>query len=70
MTPPGEAEADRGLDLKAAARRGAFFGVVAVAAVVLVATLPGVDEVRDRLAAAGVEVRDGPHGTEWALRQG
>jgi uncharacterized membrane protein YbhN (UPF0104 family) len=43
---------ERGLDLGAAARRGAFFAVVAVAAVLLVATLPGVDEVRDRLADA------------------
>ncbi|WP_028059106.1 lysylphosphatidylglycerol synthase domain-containing protein [Candidatus Solirubrobacter pratensis] len=52
MSPPGETDADRGLDFGAAARRGAFFGVVAVAAAVLVATLPGVDDVRDRLAAA------------------
>jgi cysteinyl-tRNA synthetase len=26
------------------------------------------DALRDRLAAAGVEVRDGPSGVEWSLR--
>jgi hypothetical protein len=26
--------------------------------------------VRDRLAAAGVEVRDTPDGAEWGLREG
>lgn len=41
---------ERGLDLGAAARRGVFFAVVAVIAVLLVTTLPGIGEVRDRLS--------------------
>ena len=45
-------EADRGLDLGSATRRGALFAVVAVVVVVAVSTLPGVDDVRDRLADA------------------
>jgi uncharacterized membrane protein YbhN (UPF0104 family) len=44
--------AERGLDLGAAAKRGALFAVVAVVVAVAVSTLPGIDEVRDRLADA------------------
>ena len=43
-------DADRGLDLGSAARRGALFAVVAVVVAVAVSTLPGIDDVRDRLA--------------------
>ena len=45
-------DADRGLDLGSAARRGALFAVVAVVVAVAVSTFPGVDDVRDRLADA------------------
>ncbi len=50
MSTPSQEE--RGLDLGAAAKRGAFFAVVLIAGAVLLATLPGVDDVRDRLADA------------------
>jgi uncharacterized membrane protein YbhN (UPF0104 family) len=43
---------DAGLDVRAIAKRAAFFAVVAVLAAVGIGALPGVDEVRDRLAAA------------------
>jgi uncharacterized membrane protein YbhN (UPF0104 family) len=46
------ADAERGLDLGSAAKRGALFAVVAVVVAVAVSTLPGVDDVRDRLANA------------------
>jgi uncharacterized membrane protein YbhN (UPF0104 family) len=41
-----------GFDVRGIAKRAAFFAVVAVAAVVALATLPGVGEVRDRLGRA------------------
>jgi uncharacterized membrane protein YbhN (UPF0104 family) len=41
-----------GLDLGSAAKRGAFFVVVLVAVVVLILTLPGVGDIRDRLSDA------------------
>ena len=43
---------ESGVDGRAIAKRAAFFVVVAVAAVVGISALPGVDEVRDRLAGA------------------
>jgi uncharacterized membrane protein YbhN (UPF0104 family) len=43
---------DSGFDGRAIARRAAFFVVVAVVAVVGISALPGVGEVRDRLAGA------------------
>jgi uncharacterized membrane protein YbhN (UPF0104 family) len=43
---------ESGVDARAIARRAALFGVVAVAAAVGISALPGVDDVRDRLAAA------------------
>jgi uncharacterized membrane protein YbhN (UPF0104 family) len=43
---------ESGVDGRAIARRAAFFGVVAVAAVIGIAALPGVGEVRERLAGA------------------
>ena len=43
---------ESGVDGRAIARRAAFFAVLAVATVVAISALPGVDEVRDRLAAA------------------
>ena len=45
-------DTDRGLDLGSAGRRGALFAVVAVVVAVAVSTLPGIDDVRDRLADA------------------
>ena len=45
-------EQDSGFDVRGIVRRVALFAVVAIAALVALATLPGVDEVRDRLAAA------------------
>jgi len=45
-------DTEHGLDLGSAARRGALFAVVAVVVTVAVSTLPGVDDVRDRLADA------------------
>jgi len=43
---------ESGIDGRAIAKRAAFFVVVAIAAVVGISALPGVDEVRDRLAGA------------------
>jgi uncharacterized membrane protein YbhN (UPF0104 family) len=43
---------DSGVDVRAIARRAAFLAVLAVAAAVGISALPGVDEVRDRLADA------------------
>src|SRR4029079_1851993 len=43
---------ESGVDGRAIAKRAAFFVVVAVAAVVGISALPGVDEVRDHLAGA------------------
>lgn len=43
---------DSGVDVRALARRAGLFAVVAVAGGALLATLPGVDEVRDRLGSA------------------
>jgi uncharacterized membrane protein YbhN (UPF0104 family) len=43
---------DTGIDGRAIAKRGAFFAVVLVAVIVGVSTLPGVGDVRDRLADA------------------
>ena len=45
---PGTAEA--GLDVRAIAKRGALFAVIAVAAAVGIGALPGVGEVRERLS--------------------
>jgi uncharacterized membrane protein YbhN (UPF0104 family) len=45
-------DTEHGLDLGSAARRGALFAVVAVVVAIAVSTLPGVDDVRDRLADA------------------
>ena len=47
-----ETPAPSGLDLAAVGKRAAFFAVVAVVIAVLVSTLPGVGEVRDRLNSA------------------
>ena len=47
MTTP-----DLGLDVRAIVRRIAFFVVLAVVAIVALATLPGIGEVRERLASA------------------
>ncbi len=48
------AEAERGLDLGAAARRGALFAVVAVVVAIAISTLPGVGDVRNRLQDADI----------------
>jgi uncharacterized membrane protein YbhN (UPF0104 family) len=43
---------ETGVDARAIARRIALFGVVAIVAVVALSALPGIDDVRDRLAGA------------------
>jgi len=43
---------DPGVDIRAVAKRAAFFAVVAVIAIGLIAALPGVGEIRDRLSDA------------------
>jgi uncharacterized membrane protein YbhN (UPF0104 family) len=43
---------DLGLDVRGIVRRVVFFAIVAAIAIALLATLPGVGEVRDRLASA------------------
>jgi uncharacterized membrane protein YbhN (UPF0104 family) len=43
---------ESGLDLRAAIKRGAFFVVVIAIAIALILSLPGVDEIRARFAAA------------------
>ena len=50
--PDEPARADSGFDVKDVAWRVGLFAAVAVAGVALIATLPGVGEVRDRLASA------------------
>ncbi len=50
--PDAPEGSDSGLDIRAAARRAGLFAVVAVACVALIATLPGIGEVRERLASA------------------
>ena len=45
-------ETETGVDSRAIAKRAAFFAVFAVAVVVLLSTLPGVGEVRERLGSA------------------
>jgi uncharacterized membrane protein YbhN (UPF0104 family) len=47
-----EPTTDHGLDLGGAVKRAAFFVVVAAIAIALILTLPGVGEIRDRLANA------------------
>jgi uncharacterized membrane protein YbhN (UPF0104 family) len=47
-----ETTSESGVDVRSIARRAAFFAVVAAGAVLLIGALPGVDEVRDRLANA------------------
>jgi uncharacterized membrane protein YbhN (UPF0104 family) len=49
---PDERGAESGVDGRAIARRVALFAVVAVVAAVGISALPGVDDVRDRLAGA------------------
>jgi uncharacterized membrane protein YbhN (UPF0104 family) len=49
---PEERGAESGVDGRAIARRGALFAVIAAAAIVGISALPGVDDVRDRLAGA------------------
>jgi uncharacterized membrane protein YbhN (UPF0104 family) len=44
--------AESGLDVRGIAKRGAFFAAVAVAAAIAISALPGVGEVRERLADA------------------
>jgi uncharacterized membrane protein YbhN (UPF0104 family) len=43
---------ETGVDVRAIARRGALFAVIAVLAAVAIGALPGVHDVRDRLASA------------------
>ena len=58
MTAGTEAErtdepgTETGVDVRALVRRVALFGVVAIAAVIGLSALPGIDDVRDRLAGA------------------
>jgi uncharacterized membrane protein YbhN (UPF0104 family) len=49
---PDTTTTESGVDGRAIARRAAFFGVVAAAAAVGIGALPGVGEVRERLAGA------------------
>jgi hypothetical protein len=46
------ARRDEPVDVRAIARRAGFFAVVVIAAGVLIASLPGVDEIRQRLSSA------------------
>src|SRR4051794_4474828 len=48
-TPPAH---ETSVDVRAIARRAGFFAIVAVAAIALIAALPGVGEIRGRLSAA------------------
>ena len=43
---------DESVDVRALAKRAGFFAVVAIAAIALIASLPGVGEIRDKLSAA------------------
>jgi uncharacterized membrane protein YbhN (UPF0104 family) len=47
-----EAGTETGVDVRALVRRVALFGVVAIVAVIGLSALPGIDDVRDRLAGA------------------
>ena len=50
MSDDSAAAPEAGLDVRAIAKRGALFAVIAVAAAVGIGALPGVGEVRERLA--------------------
>jgi uncharacterized membrane protein YbhN (UPF0104 family) len=50
--PSTPAQPDESVDLRAIAQRAGFFVVVVVAAGVLIASLPGVSDIRDRLSSA------------------
>jgi uncharacterized membrane protein YbhN (UPF0104 family) len=52
LSDDSAAGAEAGLDVRAIAKRGALFAVIAVAAAVGIGALPGVGEVRERLASA------------------